>query len=499
MDAGVKRDLVRASHSGDWEAAVQIFDRYPDALTSWINEYSETSLHIAANVGHTQFVLNLTRRLASHDIAKTDWSNHVALHGAAAADCTEIARAMMERNETLTGFINYRGETPLIKAFQCAGKEMVDFLYQSDKAKDPCPFERENIGVRTLTNAIYSGYFDEALYLVDNFPHLLVGFDEKDNTALLALAKKPSVFKSSSRLGFLEGIIYSCIHLEQAHDRTPNGTTQNAIGSNTQNPTTGTSAMPNLVRFLQKALINRVAIIKRVYNKKLMHKQSVELVKRICEQLEDISAQIEDGRIENMEAPFYQVRGAMHLAAENGIEELIIECLNHFPGQVWYVLDDQHCRYHKRASYQGTPFHTAIVYRQEKIFNLIHRTGGFKKMLSFYGSNMLHLVAKLAPSSRINCVSGAALQMQRELQWFKEIEKFVSPHCKEETNNEGKTPRAAFGEEHMDLVEKGEKWMKDTATSCMIVATLIATVVFAAAFTVPGGNIDGFLFHMEFL
>ena len=30
--------------------------------------------------------------------------------------------------------------------------------------------------------------------------------------------------------------------------------------------------------------------------------------------------------------------------------------------------------------------------------------------------------------------------------------------------------------------------MKDTASSCMIVATLIATVVFAAALTVPGGN-----------
>jgi hypothetical protein len=30
--------------------------------------------------------------------------------------------------------------------------------------------------------------------------------------------------------------------------------------------------------------------------------------------------------------------------------------------------------------------------------------------------------------------------------------------------------------------------MRDTADSCMLVATLIATVVFAAAFTVPGGN-----------
>jgi uncharacterized membrane protein len=38
------------------------------------------------------------------------------------------------------------------------------------------------------------------------------------------------------------------------------------------------------------------------------------------------------------------------------------------------------------------------------------------------------------------------------------------------------------------LQENGEKWMKDTANYCMLVATLIATVVFAAAFTVPGGN-----------
>ncbi|KAK0578001.1 hypothetical protein LWI29_003570 [Acer saccharum] len=35
-------------------------------------------------------------------------------------------------------------------------------------------------------------------------------------------------------------------------------------------------------------------------------------------------------------------------------------------------------------------------------------------------------------------------------------------------------------------MKEGESWMKKTAESCMLVATLIATVVFAAAFTVPG-------------
>lgn len=55
-------------------------------------------------------------------------------------------------------------------------------------------------------------------------------------------------------------------------------------------------------------------------------------------------------------------------------------------------------------------------------------------------------------------------------------------------NSNGKTPQILFTEEHKSLVREGEKWMKDTASSCMVVATLIATVMFAAAFTVPGGN-----------
>lgn len=57
-------------------------------------------------------------------------------------------------------------------------------------------------------------------------------------------------------------------------------------------------------------------------------------------------------------------------------------------------------------------------------------------------------------------------------------------------NSDGKTPHCLFSIEHKRLLREGEKWMKNTASSCMVVATLIATVMFAAAFTVPGGNND---------
>jgi hypothetical protein len=55
-------------------------------------------------------------------------------------------------------------------------------------------------------------------------------------------------------------------------------------------------------------------------------------------------------------------------------------------------------------------------------------------------------------------------------------------------NSEGQTPQDVFTKEHRGLQIDGEKWMKETANYCMLVATLIVTVVFAAAFTIPGGN-----------
>ncbi|KAL7241689.1 hypothetical protein ACSBR1_014307 [Camellia fascicularis] len=79
------------------------------------------------------------------------------------------------------------------------------------------------------------------------------------------------------------------------------------------------------------------------------------------------------------------------------------------------------------------------------------------------------------------CRTYVLLQLQ-------EVEKIVQPLYTEMKDSEGRTPHILFTEEHKALMCEGEKWMKDTASSCMVVAILIVTVMFAAAFTVPGGN-----------
>ncbi|KAI3863305.1 hypothetical protein MKW92_021732 [Papaver armeniacum] len=55
-------------------------------------------------------------------------------------------------------------------------------------------------------------------------------------------------------------------------------------------------------------------------------------------------------------------------------------------------------------------------------------------------------------------------------------------------NDQLKTPREVFREEHKALVKEGQAWLKETSQACMVVSTLIATVMFAAVFTLPGGN-----------
>ncbi|KAJ0016608.1 hypothetical protein Pint_12037 [Pistacia integerrima] len=130
----------------------------------------------------------------------------------------------------------------------------------------------------------------------------------------------------------------------------------------------------------------------------------------------------------------------------------------------------------------------AVMNRQEKkVFKLTFQMSHHKNLLLMskdnFGNNVLHIAGKLAPQNRRHHICGAALQMQYELQWFKEVKKIVKPAYEEDKNSEEKTPAMVCTEEHEKLVKEGEKWTKGSASSCTIAAAPIATVVFAAAIT----------------
>ncbi|KAK0595471.1 hypothetical protein LWI29_007028 [Acer saccharum] len=217
--------------------------------------------------------------------------------------------------------------------------------------------------------------------------------------------------------------------------------------------------------------------IKIVRDAKLKHECAVELVNLVVTQLSSMSFHEVFNFLQNPQS-------IIGLAIEGGIEEIVRTLLQHFPDLI-----------EVEARPQQNILQAAIEYRQEKIVNILKEN--FPTLTKILCSFMLdsenttlHLAGKLAPEFKLFSVSGAALQMQRELQWFKEAEKMTYPYLREMKNENNQTAKDLFRIEHKELAKQGEEWMKATANSGMIVSTLIATVLFAAAFTLPGGNVD---------
>ncbi|ONI01278.1 hypothetical protein PRUPE_6G131400 [Prunus persica] len=157
-------------------------------------------------------------------------------------------------------------------------------------------------------------------------------------------------------------------------------------------------------------------------------------------------------------------------ATRLGNFEFLAALLSAYPDLFW-ELDEN-----KRSI-----IHVAVLHRHACIFNLVYEIGFIKDFITSMSddedNNILHLAAKSTQS----CVRSSSSNAARE------VKKIVQPLSTEMKNKKGKTPRELFTSEHKGLLHKGESWMKNTAKSCILVATIIATVVFSAAFSIPDG------------
>nr|GMC75616.1 ankyrin repeat-containing protein NPR4-like isoform X3 [Ipomoea batatas] len=211
-----------------------------------------------------------------------------------------------------------------------------------------------------------------------------------------------------------------------------------------------------------------------VQEKMLMHERAVKLLKCLCDKLESLNGT----QVASL------AKKAIIEAAYLDIEEVVQNIVEAYPTTAYY--QDKSGR---------NILHIAVENRCINVFNLVCGPGRTSVLMHDLvderdnnGNNVVHLAGKLTPPHKLNLVSVAALKMQRELQWFKEVKKIAPPYFSSLKNKDGKTPEMVFTDEHKGLKEGAEKWMKDTATSCTIVAALIVTIMFAAAITVPGGS-----------
>ncbi|KAJ0795868.1 putative PGG domain, ankyrin repeat-containing domain superfamily [Helianthus annuus] len=380
---------------------------------------------------------------------------------------------MVEKNNNLVTIKSGntdQSSLPVIVASMYGRKRMVHYLYSKTPKhlldpNNPDPKYRLD-GVLLLNNLITADFYDIASELLKLFPKLGIMADHHDNYALHKLAHKPSAFASGSKFPYWKQWIYNCVCI---HSPWEVDTKINTPGDHQDEFISHPSSLHQLGWIMLRLI---VPDIKHLHDRKLVNDEASNLLGCIFKEIKGMKL---------LELERLEIDKAVHNAIKHGIIEFVEELLTYNPEFIW--------RKDKRGR---TTFSHAIVLRQENIFSLFYRLGTKKSIVAsrhdIFQNNFLHLAAKLSPPAQLERVSGAALQMQRELQWYKEVESLVPPNNKDQVNESHRKPATLFTQENKDLAKEGEKWMKNTAGSSMIVGTLIAAVMFTTAFTVPGGN-----------
>ncbi|XVE83321.1 hypothetical protein DITRI_Ditri16bG0079400 [Diplodiscus trichospermus] len=463
--------LYKAIDRGDLEATKKFLDQYPDALSASLSIDGDTALHIAALAGHVEIVEELVGRMSPQQVEVKQKLGSTALNFAVIGGVTEIGELLVKKNRELLKIPNGYDQIPVVVAALYGHRDLVHYLYLETPIEELDPTTKTH-GAILLTACIIDEFYDIALDLVQRCPLLATAEDTDNDTALHILAQKPSAFPSGAQLAFWQWWIYKCIHLlPQKRSLIAAGDIERPHAGPTHRRSLTKKALHHLSEILWKGLKLCVPGVTRIYKLKLTHLRAKELLTCICREVSYLEDEL---KLEVL------VKKPLFEAVKRGIVEFVTEMMKHYPEVVWFY--DEKDR---------NIFFVATAERQEKVFSLIYKMGAKKNSLATYWdkdcNNMLHQAAFVAPSSQLDRVCGAALQMQRELQWFKEVESIVQPKYKEMMNKNGKTPRALFSDHHKKLVEQGEKWTKETAESYTVVTALIVTIMFSAVFTVPGG------------
>ncbi|KAM7489103.1 hypothetical protein LguiB_026587 [Lonicera macranthoides] len=460
--------LLTAALNNDWEKAKEFLEKEPNAVRAFITGVSETALMIAARSSdRLNFVRELLVKMDPPDLALPNFHGLNALHMAAGSGNTEAAKLIVEKNPLLPNIFDKSLSLPLHVAALFGKREMVLYLLSVTKEDvEPKLFEGES-GVKLVHGLVASGLYDIALIIIKRQPQLAC----EEPTPLGALALKRASFKSGSRLNFYQRFIYSWVPMKLENIEIY-GTGKVGIKNATNS---SNSVKQKLHGLFWKIAEISVPQIRSIRDLKTTNYHALELVKCLCSEIV---------KLDHSKASV--VLGVpVKTASCIGVHEIIEEILGSFPSAI-YLTDEMN----------RTLFHLAIVNRRENIFNIIYQVEHkhvFLRAQDRLMNNCLHLAGSLDLESQQklnlrNSAAGAALQVQRELQWFKAVEEFILKQDKEQRNSKGQTPAMVFTESHQDLVKEGEQWMKDTSNSCTIAAALIVTIVFAAAITVPGGN-----------
>ncbi|PWA81656.1 Ankyrin repeat-containing protein [Artemisia annua] len=429
--------LYKASMEGNWQTADRTLGDHESRhilIRCSITENCETMLHIAVSSEHPIFVQKLVDIMRKEDLGLQNLNGNTALGLAAITGNTQIASILVNNgNRDLLTMENKKQMIPLYIAALYGKHDMVSYLYDETNLQTWTDKDKRWVYLK----CVEADLFDIALRIFQDHKEVA---KLETQSVLGVLARKSSAFNETKQ------------HIIQRY----------SVNSGRDVLQTNESEAMSLLREILTSIEEKpkkeIDVILRGRPDTLTHGRQLKYPSRV-----------------------------LFVAAEQGNIKFIVELIRKYHDLIWKINDDG-----------LSIFHIAVLHRHESIYNLLYEIGSMKDSIVILkdqdGNNMLHLVGKMVGKKRLQEVSGAAFQMQLELLWYKEVESMVPPAYREKKNRYLQTPYELFTETHKELVIEGGKWMKGTASKCMVVSALIATIVFAVAYTIPGGynQKDGF-------
>ncbi|XP_034909739.1 uncharacterized protein [Populus alba] len=525
-DEMIQERPYKAAMNGKWQHMIDYYKENTEYLFSPVTSSLDTVLHLAVQSNEVQALEDLLEIVKERELPSTEKDflkkknkfGNTALHEATIYGNYEAVRFLVECCPDLIAIPNEYGETPLFTAAGFGEAEIVELLIRSkpeqcvddddDGLLFPIHRQRKD-GLSILGAAIIGQHFDTALLLLklDESLHSLK--DKKGITALQLLAHMPSAFESGFPMGIFERLIYCCLPVRrkvefqvetsgQARKGTV-GDVESGLGSSSERKPRG-----GLLNYFKVPKVRCwPARLEVFWNQKRKHVLALRLAEKLIEKEKWNIVKIDQneeeekeqgmggeknkkGEIEITEPPVTSSsltsnkQISLFVATINGIEEIVWEIINKYPHAV-----DQLNK--KGQSILGV----AVMHRQKKIFNLVKQLkvpmARLHRVIDKKKNTLLHHVADME-HYRGGTRPGPALELQEELQWFEQVQKVIPPHYVTLRNKERKTAEELFKESHKDQLKNAQTWIKETTQSCSTVAALVATVVFAAAYTVPGGS-----------
>ncbi|XP_068334813.1 uncharacterized protein [Pyrus communis] len=472
--------FIDAVAKGDCDSAKKYLTLHREAIRERGSLSGSTALHMAVSMENEYMAKELVEWMTEEDLEIED-ANGVTALALATLIAPEVARCIIEKNKRLLCIpCNPLKMIPLIKACHGGHWELARYLYSVTplealtSTQDNCRTSAD-----LISHCFSSKELDIALDLIQRCPNLAFATNSTGKTPLQELACMPSLFSSGTHLGFWQQWIYNSINIPHAsgiRDVRMDVQKQANDPVNDQRGRIILSVMPfprGLVSTLRKLFG-----IDHIYKLKQIHVQSLEVLQGICKMTEGLSLKQMQGS---------SVHTALFKAVEHGNDEFLRQLFT--ANTLALGIYDENAK---------SMFQFSIECRQEKVYNFFHE---FTRIMNVrtesrvdkFNNTLLHSAARLSPPAQLKQIPCAAMQMQRELQWFKDVEKIVPAKFLEVVNyTDGMTARDLFTKNHKELATECERSMKATATSCTVVGALIVTIMFIAVFSVPGGIKAGY-------